>query len=162
MSKESSIAPKERINIKYVPATGGQQEEIELPLNLLIVGDFTGQDDDTPIEERKAVSIDKNNFNAVLEKANVSLNFNVPNKLTEEDTDLNVKIDIQNMKDFSPDSIAKNVPELKKLIELREALVALKSPLGNVPAFRNRLQELLKDENAREQLLKELNMINQG
>lgn len=162
MSKESSIAPKERINIKYVPATGGQQEEIELPLNLLVVGDFTGQNDDTPIEERKAVSIDKNNFNAVLEKANVSLNFNVPNKLTDEDTDLNVKIDIQNMKDFSPDAIAKNVPELKKLIELREALVALKSPLGNVPAFRNRLQELLKDENAREQLLKELNMLNQG
>ncbi len=28
MAKEGSVAPKERINIRYVPATGDQQEEI--------------------------------------------------------------------------------------------------------------------------------------
>lgn len=33
--KEGSVAPKERINIKYVPATEGQVAEVELPLNVL-------------------------------------------------------------------------------------------------------------------------------
>src|SRR5262245_52939005 len=29
--KDGSVAPKERINIKYIPNTGGQQAETELP-----------------------------------------------------------------------------------------------------------------------------------
>ena len=32
MSKTGSVAPKERINIKYTPATEGQTDEVELPL----------------------------------------------------------------------------------------------------------------------------------
>jgi type VI secretion system protein ImpB len=53
--KEGSVAPKERINIRYVPATLGQQAEIELPLRLVVLGDFTGKEDSTPLEERKAI-----------------------------------------------------------------------------------------------------------
>ncbi len=61
--------------------------------------------------------------------------------------------------DFSPDNIAKQVPQLNKLLELREALLALKGPMGNIPAFRNKLQELIADPNARETLEKELAII---
>ncbi|MBF0826551.1 type VI secretion system contractile sheath small subunit [Muribacter muris] len=57
--KEGSVAPKERINIKYVPATGDQVAEVELPLSMLVVGDMKGRAEDTPIEERQMVSIDK-------------------------------------------------------------------------------------------------------
>jgi type VI secretion system protein ImpB len=39
---------------------------------------------------------------------------------------------------------------------MREALTALKGPLGNVPAFRKMLQEALTDEDARNKLLAEL------
>ncbi|MGL5791049.1 MAG: type VI secretion system contractile sheath small subunit, partial [Plesiomonas shigelloides] len=35
----------------------------------------------------------------------------------------------------------------------------LKGPLGNIPAFRNRLQDLLSSDEAREQLLKELDLV---
>ncbi|MNR55024.1 hypothetical protein D3C85_1753200 [compost metagenome] len=51
------------------------------------------------------------------------------------------------------------MPELNKLLELREALVALKGPLGNVPAFRKQLQTLLADDKARVALAKELNLV---
>ncbi|PHM36230.1 type VI secretion system contractile sheath small subunit [Xenorhabdus innexi] len=163
MSKNSpgSVAPKERINIKYVPNTGDQTAEVELPLNLLVVGDLKGKKEDTPIEERQTVSVNKNNFNAVMNEANINLTFNVPNRLDENsEDDLPVSLDIKSLSDFSPDNIAKKVPELNKLLELREALVALKGPLGNIPAFRARLQSLLDDESVREQLLKELEIIN--
>ena len=67
-----------------------------------------------------------------------------------------VNLNFGGMKDFSPAEIAKQVPELKKLLELREALVGLKSPLGNSVAFRKKLEELLKDPAQREKLMKEL------
>ena len=66
MAKEGSVAPKERINVTFKPATGGAQEEIELPLKLLAIGDYTHRKDDRKIEDRKPISIDKMTFDEVL------------------------------------------------------------------------------------------------
>ncbi|MBF0786269.1 type VI secretion system contractile sheath small subunit [Muribacter muris] len=104
----------------------------------------------------------QNNFSSVMGEMGISLNVNVPNKLDETtDSDLNVNLTIKSLADFSPDNIAQSVPELKKLIELREALTAVKGPLGNVPAFRAKIIELLDDEQSRAQLLKELNLVSE-
>ncbi|UXM95239.1 type VI secretion system contractile sheath small subunit [Bartonella sp. HY329] len=156
-TKEGSVAPKERVNIKYTPATLGQQEEKELPLRMFFVGDFTGQEDQTPIEERKILSIDKNNFSAVMEDQNINIAVTVPNTLSgNKDDELRVDLDINSLDDFSPDAIAKKVPELSKLLELRDALNALKGPLGNFPSFRQTIQNIIDDKDSREKVLKEL------
>lgn len=157
MAKDGTVAPKERINIKYVPATGDQQAEMELPLKMLIVGDFKGHPEDTQLEERKSVSINKTNFESVMRESELSINATVANNLTDNEADeLDIELNFTSLKDFSPDSIAEQIPEIKKLIELREALVALKGPLGNIPSFRTKLQELIETEDSREQLLAEL------
>jgi type VI secretion system protein ImpB len=157
MAKEGSVAPKERVNIVYRPATGDAKEEIELPLKLLVVGDFTSTPDDRMVEEREPINIDKDNFNEVLKAQNLSLDLTVPNKLSEDpDAELNVSVKFESIKDFEPEAIAKNTPELNKLLELREALNSLKGPMSNRPEFRKKIQELIKDEAAREQVLKEL------
>lgn len=157
MAKEGSVAPKERVNIVYRPATGDAKEEVELPLKLLVMGDFTGTPDERPVEKREPTNIDKDNFNEVLKSQNISLNINVPNRLSgKPDDEMGVKIDISSMKDLGPEAVAEQVPELKKLLDLREALRALKSPMSNVPEFRKKIQELVKDEAARKQLLKEV------
>lgn len=161
MTQNSTVAPKERINIKYVPSTGGQQAEIELPLKILIIGDFKGHGEDTQLEERQAVSINKTNFESIMKKSGLSVNTSVVNKLTDNESDeLTVNLNFSSMKDFSPDFIAAQIPEINKLIELREALVALKGPLGNIPSFRTKLQNLIETEDSREQLLAELQTIN--
>lgn len=162
MSKEGSVAPKERINIKYIPATGDAQAEIELPLKTLVVGDFKGHTEDTPVEERSTVSVDKNNFESVMRESELGLSTVVKNKLgDDENADMPVELRFNSLTDFNPDSIASQVPELNNLIELREALVALKGPLGNIPAFRERLQELLSSEESRDKLLSELNLVSE-
>jgi len=157
MAKEASVAPKERVNIVYRPATGDAKEEVELPLRILVMGDFTQSPDDRMLEEREPINIDKDNFNEVLKEQKINLNLTVPNKLSgEPDDELSVNLSFDSIKDFGPEAIARKTPELNKLLELREALTALKGPLSNVPEFRKKIQELVKDEAAREQVLKEL------
>jgi len=157
MAAEGSVAPKERVNIVYKPATGDAQAEVELPLKTLVVGDFTMRTDDTAVENRKNINIDKDNFNEVLKAQNVSVETSVNNVLSgEEDAELAVALKFESMKDFEPDAIVKQIPELNKLFELREALKALKGPLGNVPDFRKKIQDLVQDDAAKAALLKEL------
>lgn len=159
MAKEGTVAPKERVNIVYRPATGDAKEEVELPLKLLVIGDFTSQEDDRMLEDREPINIDKDNFNEVMKGQNLKLDVNVADKLSDDpDKELSLSLKFESIKDFNPENIARNTPELKKLLELREALQALKGPMSNRPEFRKKIQELIKDEAAREKLLKELNL----
>lgn len=159
MAKEGSVAPKERVNITYKPATGDAQEEVELPLKMLVIGDFTGRADDRPVEERKPINVDKDNFNQVMKEQKLGLTMNVADKLSgEEGAELPVSLRFETLKDFTPEGIAEQVPELRRLMELRNALTALKGPLGNIPGFRKKIQGMLGDEASRDRLMKELGL----
>jgi type VI secretion system protein ImpB len=160
MAKEGSVAPKERINVTFKPATGGAQEEIELPLKLMAIGDYTHRKDERKVEDRKPIGIDKMTFDEVMAKQELSLVLSVPNRLLEEsDTEeVAVQLRLNTMKDFNPASLVEQVPELKKLMELREALVALKGPLGNAPAFRKAIESVLADTQSRDRILEELGL----
>lgn len=157
MAKKGSVAPRERVNIVYRPATGDAQEEVELPLKLLVLGDFTGREDDRRLEDREPVNIDKDNFNEVLKAQGLNMSLTVPNKLSEDpEEEMGVELGFESLKDFEPEAVAQKTPELNRLLELRKALGALKDPLSNIPEFRKKIQELVKDEETRDQLLKEL------
>lgn len=157
MAKEGSVAPKERVNIVYRPATGDAKEEIELPLKLLIMGDFTMQEDERMVEEREPINIDKDNFNEVMKGQELKLDLNVANKLSgDPDAEIAVSLDFESMKDFNPEQVVKNTPELNKLLELRDALNSLKGPMSNRPEFRKKIQAMIQDDDARAKLLEEL------
>ena len=157
--KDQSVAPKERVNITYKAQVGDAQEETELPLKILMVGDYTGRPDDTPVEERKPISVDKENFNEVMAKQRLSLDVAVPDRLSgAPDASLSMHLEFKKLDDFAPEGIVRQVPELEKLLELRAALTSLKHPLGNLPAFRKKIQALLGDDAARQKLMKELGL----
>lgn len=157
--KDQTVAPKERVNIVYKSQVGDAVEEAELPLKILMVGDYNGRSDDTPLEDRKPINVDGENFNDVLAKQNLSVDLKVGDRLSgAKDGTLDVHLDFKKLEDFGPEGIVNQVPELKKLLELRQALTALKGPLGNLPAFRKKIQALLGDEASRKQLMKELGL----
>ncbi|MBK5437132.1 type VI secretion system contractile sheath small subunit [Pseudomonas sp. TH32] len=160
MAKEGSVAPKERINITFKPAVGTAQEEVELPLKLLVLGDFTQREDLRKLEDRKPIGIDKNSLDEVLAKQALSLTLNVANRLQDaaEPDELAIQVRINAMKDFNPAHLIEQIPELKKLMELRDALVALKGPLGNTPSFRKAIEDALGDDESRTRVLAELGL----
>ncbi len=159
MSKEGSVAPQERVNITYKSAVGDAKEETELPLKILAMGDYTGRRDDRPVEERKPINIDKDNFNQVMTEQNLGVDVNVADKLSAEGGgEMSLSLKFKTLRDFEPEGIADQVPELRRLLELRSALTALKGPLGNIPSFRKKIQGILGDESTRDQLMKELGL----
>jgi type VI secretion system protein ImpB len=161
--KEGSVAPKERVNITYKPAIGDAKEEVELPLKLLMLGDYTQRPDPRPLEDRKPISIDKDNFQKVLSEQKLNVNFSVKNTLSENtDDELNVNLKFRRLSDMEPEAVANQVPELKKLLDLRAALTALKGPLGNEKAFRNKIQQILGDPGQRNKLINELGLSKEG
>ncbi|MFL9988884.1 type VI secretion system contractile sheath small subunit [Paraburkholderia sediminicola] len=157
---DRSVAPKERVNIVYKSTTDGAKSEVELPMKQLVLGDFTQRESDVPLDEQRPVQVDKDNFNDVLKAKNLSLDLQVPDQFSEgagkSSEALTVSLKFERLVDFEPDSIVQQVPELRALIELRDALKALKGPLGNLPDFRKQLQHVVKDEATRARLLSEL------
>lgn len=150
----SSNSLKERINITYKAKTDGQTNEVELPLKLLVLSHLSNNK--IPIEEKEIISINKNNFNNVMEKLNIKTQFTVDNKLNNNQENLNINLNIKNLKDFNPDSIVMQIPELKQLIELRKSLMALKGPLGNSKEFKQAIIEALSDDDNKNKLLLEI------
>ncbi len=155
-----SVAPRERVNITYRPASEGAQEDVELPFKILLLGDFTGRPDERPVEERPPISVDKDNFDKVMTAQQLRADISVPNAIIDggEPGELAVSLRFASLADFRPEGLAQQVPELRRLLELRAALVALKGPIANVPGFVRKIRELLKDPEQRERLLRELEL----
>lgn len=159
MAKKNSgsVAPKERINISYKPATGNAREGVELPFKLLVLGDFWQRQDDRIIEDREPEDINRQNFDEVMSDANLRLNFSVPNQLSQDkDSEVEVDLQVESLKDLEPDNLIQNIPALRKVFELRESLMALKGPLGNSPQMRRAIMAMLNDETQRGELMKEI------
>ena len=156
MNNNQSESPKERINVTYKPATEGASEEIEIPYKVLVLGEFNPDEEFTTVEDKKRINVTKSNFNDVLDKQNITLDMTVDNKLTDEEETLDVKINFSSMKDFTPENIVEQVDELKKLKELRESLMSLKGPLGNIPAFRKAIASAIENPEEATKILTEL------
>ncbi|NLW04830.1 MAG: type VI secretion system contractile sheath small subunit [Pseudomonadaceae bacterium] len=157
-SSGTSVAPKERINISYRPATGDAKAQVELPFKALVIGSFRSNEDPSNIQERQTISVNRKNFDEVMTSMNLELNFTVTNQLNSDSEELAINIQPKSLRDMEPDQLAQTIPALRKTLELRDALKALKGPLGNTPAMRKTIQVMLEDKGQRTQLLSELGL----
>jgi type VI secretion system protein ImpC len=160
MTREGSIAPLERVRITYRPPPP-QDEDVELPLKILVLGDYTRRPDERPLEDRQPIRVTPDNFNDVLAAQKLELNLAVPDKLSPEpDAETAVNLKFKKLADFTPEGIANQVPELRKLLELRQALDALRHLYSRgSPSLREKMRSLLSEEVNRERLTHELGLI---
>lgn len=148
--------PKARVNIKLDLHTGGAQKTVELPLKLMVMGDYSNGRELRPLSERAKVGVNKNNFDSVLADFSPALKVTVENVLADEATETSVELNFQSMKDFEPEHVARQIPQLRALLAMRNLLRDLKSNLLDNATFRYELERILKDDALSDELRAEL------
>lgn len=151
--------PKARVNIKLDLHTGGAQKKVELPLKLMVMGDYSNGKETRPLSEREKVNINKNNFNSVLADFSPSLNLTVENTLSGDRSEESIKLNLKEMKDFEPEQVARQIPQLRAMLAMRNLLRDLKSNLLDNATFRKELETILKDPSLSNELRSELNAL---
>ena len=151
--------PKARINLKLALHTGGAQKKVELPLKLLTVGDFSNGKEHRPLAERQKLDINKNNFNNVLSELNQEVNLTVANTLSGDGSEEGIKLSFSNIKDFEPEQVARQIPQLRAMLAMRNLLRDLKSNLLDNVTFRKELERILKDPALSDELRAEMNAL---
>ncbi|EMH4162999.1 type VI secretion system contractile sheath small subunit [Pluralibacter gergoviae] len=140
-----SEVPKARINLKLDLHTGGAGKKTELPLKLLVTGDFSNGQEKAPLSEREKQNINKNNFDAVLAGYAPQVKLAVKNTLAGDGSEENVDLTFRSMNDFTPEQVARQIPQLKAMLAMRSLLRDLKANLLDNQAFRKELEKILLD-----------------
>ncbi|MCS6608459.1 type VI secretion system contractile sheath small subunit [Escherichia coli] len=153
--------PKARINLKLDLHTGGGggSKKTELPLKLLVAGDFSNGQETAPLSDRGKVNLNKNNFDAVLSEYSPKVNLTVKNTLADDGSEDNISLIFQSMKDFTPEHVSRQIPQLKAMLSMRNLLRDLKANLLDNQAFRKELEKILLDPALSAELRAELSAL---
>lgn len=137
-----------RVHITYDVQVGDAIEKRDLPFVAGVLADLSGMPDKPlpPISKRKFVQIDRDNINDVMKNIGPRLAFKVDNRLSEDDTKLNVELRFESMDDFAPARIAQQVSPLRKLLDLRNNLANIRSTLIGNEKLEKLLQQVVQDQ----------------
>lgn len=151
--------PKARVNIKLNLHTGSSQKQVELPLKLLVLGDFSNGKAILPVSDRAKINVNKNNLNNVLKELSPGINLSVPDVLSGSGVEETINLNFTDMKDFDPEQVARQIPQLRVMLAMRNLLRDLKSNLMDNISFRREFEKILKDPALTQELRNELSAL---
>jgi type VI secretion system protein ImpB len=137
-----------RVQIEYDVELYGAEKTVQIPFVMGVLADLSGKpkegDPVAPIDERKFLEIDADNFNDRLKAMKPHVAFRVPNVLTGEG-DLSVDLTFESLDDFSPAAVAKKVDGLKQLLEARTQLDNLLTFMDGKAGAEELIAKLIND-----------------
>ncbi|MGE0860517.1 MAG: type VI secretion system contractile sheath small subunit [Gammaproteobacteria bacterium] len=135
-----------RVQIEYDVELYGSSKKVQLPFVMGVMADLSGKPAEAlpPVDKRKALEIDVDNFDDRLKAMKPRVAFRVPNTLTGEG-DLSVDISFESMDDFSPAAVARNVEPLRKLLEARTQLSNLLTYMDGKSGAEELISKVLAD-----------------
>jgi len=151
--------PKARVNITLDVETGGAKKKLELPMKLLVMGDFSNGKTKGRVTERERININKNNLESVMSNLAPDMNFTVENKMVDDGNDVRVKLKIDTYKSLHPESVAEQIPELHRMLAMRNLLKDLRSNLLDNGNLRRELEAILHNSPDLEELREELDQL---
>jgi type VI secretion system protein ImpB len=135
-----------RVQIEYDVELYGAQKKIDLPFVMGVMADLSGKPADplAPVDERKFLEIDGDNFDSRLQAAKPRIAIQVPNTLTGEGN-MAVDITFEKLSDFSPEAVAAKVDSLSKLLAARKELASLLTYMDGKSGAEELIGKLLAD-----------------
>lgn len=135
-----------RVQIEYDVEVYGSEKKVQLPFVVGVMADLSGKPVEPlpPVEERKLLEVDIDNFDERMKAIKPRVAFQVPNTLTGEGN-MAVEMTFDKMDDFSPAAVAKNVEPLNKLLTARQQLANLIAYMDGKSGAEDVLQKLLAD-----------------
>src|ERR1700712_4766025 len=106
-----SEIPAARVNIKLDVHTGGVQKKVELPLKMLVIGDFSNGKTKGSVQSRSKINVNKNNFDAVLAELSPSVSYGVKDTISADGGELLIDMSFKSLKDFHPEQVVKKIPQ---------------------------------------------------
>jgi type VI secretion system protein ImpB len=131
--------------LTYRTTINGEPETVDLPFRLLVMADYSlgsSKDRKKDLEARELRSLNGRNLDSVMKDMDMSVSFDVDDKISGGDAKMPVTLPITGMKSFSPDEIVNNVPKLKALLLLKNLLQELQAGIDNQKELRKLIQEL--------------------
>jgi type VI secretion system protein ImpB len=150
--------PQSRITLKYRTTINGEEEEINLPMRTLVMGDLgSAKDRKADLDQRELRSITgRGNLDELMKDMEISLDLRVENHVSPEKGDLDIKLPINGMKAFSPDEVAKNVPAVRSLLLLKTLLLEMQSNIDNRRDIRKLILEICSQPEKLQAVMAEL------
>ena len=135
-----------RVQIEYDVELYGASRQVELPFVVGVMADLSGRPAQPlpPIEQRKALEIDIDNFDERMRALRPRVALSVPNTLGGEGQ-LAVQMEFQSLDDFSPGAIARHVEPLRRLLAARTHLADLLTYMDGKAQAEELLGRALKD-----------------
>lgn len=157
LNSQHKRVSKNRVSITYDVETNGASEKKELPFVSAVLGNFSGgKEDPRDVEDREFIQVDQDNFNDVLSRIGPELSLKVDNVIEEDDSQFEVNLEFNSMKDFEPDSLVERIEPLKKLLETRNQLNELLSKADRSRDFEKLLKDILQSADSINALSDEL------
>lgn len=135
-----------RVQIEYDVEVYGAEKKVQLPFVMGVMADLSGKPKDAPppVEDRKFLEVDVDNFDSRLKAMKPRAAFAVPNTLTGEGQ-MMVDITFESMDDFSPAAVARKVESLSKLLEARTQLANLLTYMDGKAGAEDLVAKALQD-----------------
>jgi type VI secretion system protein ImpB len=152
LQDDGKTAPS-RVNIVY-SSNEGEKSDVELPFKVLVMGDFAGAEDPTPLIDREAVPVNSDNLDAVMRAISPRVEISVRDALRGgKDYRIPVMLSFTSFDDFSPKRLVESIGPLQEALALRRGIVEARKALSERPALAAELKDLLAKEGYRERLL---------
>ncbi|MGE3163989.1 MAG: type VI secretion system contractile sheath small subunit [Planctomycetota bacterium] len=138
LQREIGRRRKPKAHITFDVETGDAIEQRSLPFVVGVLGDFSGRPvadangEAIRVRDRKVHRIDRDSFDQVLAEVGPEVSVTVDNRVGPEGGKLAASLSFRALEDFEPQNIARQIPALRELLELRRRLAELKQRLdGN-------------------------------
>jgi type VI secretion system protein ImpC len=148
MQQKLSRVRSPRVHISYEVETGGANRRKELPFKVGVLAPLAGTQTShlKPLRERKMISIDRDNFDMVMEAMRPELAFKVPNTLQDESGKLSVDMSFTSLGSFGPLSVVSEIPELAAVFGKRSRLRDFVAKLDGNDVLSDLMGEIVADD----------------